>query len=94
MLNDPSPHRTSACPVHFLWDGRGKGRALVRGAFLALLVAGMCFTAGRWLRMDALEMVATAVAALAGAAWLVGQGITVVVAREMKRELLEKRAAR
>lgn len=40
MIADPTPHRVSACPVHFLWDGRGGGRTLVRLGFLGLVVAG------------------------------------------------------
>jgi hypothetical protein len=39
---DPSEERVSACPVHFLWDGRGKGRALVRFGFLGLAAAAAC----------------------------------------------------
>lgn len=92
MLHDPSPHRTSACPVHFLWDGRGRGRALIRGAFLGFLVAGMCFTAGTWLRTEALETAGVVVASLSLLSWVVGQGFTFVIAREMKRELLARRA--
>ena len=39
---DPSEERVSACPVHFLWDGRGKGRVLVRFGFLGLAAAAAC----------------------------------------------------
>lgn len=39
---DPSEERVSACPVHFLWDGRGRGRSLVRFGFLGLAAAAAC----------------------------------------------------
>lgn len=91
MLHDPSPHRTSACPVHFLWDGRGKGRALIRAAFLGFLVAGMFFTAGKWLRFEALETAGGVVGLLSLLSWVLGQAFTFAIAREMKRELLAKR---
>jgi len=29
--------RISACPLHFLWDGRGSARKLVRFGFMALM---------------------------------------------------------
>ena len=39
-LAGQSPRRESGCPVHFIWDGQGVGRPLVRGGFLAILLAG------------------------------------------------------
>lgn len=92
MLHDPSPHRTSACPVHFLWDGRGRGRALIRGAFLGFLLAGMCFTLGTMLREDALETAGVVVVALSALSWTVGQGFTFAIARQMRREMAARRA--
>lgn len=72
-LIDPTPHRVSACPVHFLWDGRGRGRAFVRGGFLGLLAAGTIATGGLLLRVDAVVTAGQLVAGVALAAWLVGQ---------------------
>ena len=33
--------RISACPVHFLWDGRGSARMLVRIGFMAIILGLM-----------------------------------------------------
>ncbi|MDA0712888.1 MAG: hypothetical protein O2897_02760 [bacterium] len=35
---------TSACPVHFLWDGNGSGRRIVRFgfAFIILALSAVC----------------------------------------------------
>lgn len=93
MLNDPSPHRTVACPVHFLWDGRGRGRALVRAGFLGFLLAAMCFTLGTMTRIAAVETAGVVVLSLAALSWGVGQLLTLVVARQMKREMAQRRAA-
>jgi hypothetical protein len=68
-LIDPTPRRVSACPVHFLWDGRGRGRTFVRSGFLGLLAGGMLATAG--------AVTAGRVAlGCAFAAWLVGQALS------------------
>jgi hypothetical protein len=36
--------RESACPVHFVWEGRGAGRPLVRLGFLGLTAWGAAFS--------------------------------------------------
>lgn len=50
MIHDPSPHRVSACPVHFIWDGRGRGRTFVRLGFLGVLAAGAVGSGAKLLR--------------------------------------------
>lgn len=82
---DPSVQRVSACPVHFLWDGRGRGRTLVRAGFLGFLVAGMLLTMGSMLRLDGLTTAALVVVATAGASWLAGQVVTWRTARHEPR---------
>jgi hypothetical protein len=81
MLNDPTPQRVSACPVHFIWDGRGRGRGLVRGGFLGLIVAGMVGTLSA---MSHSELMRTGAMVVLGASLLsysLGQAISFVVAR-------------
>ena len=72
-LADPTPERVSACPVHFLWDGRGKGRALVRAGFLGFLLAAMLAFAGKLMRMDVATTAALVVVSGAGLVYLAGQ---------------------
>lgn len=76
MIHDPSPHRTSGCPVHFLWDGRGRGRIFVRSGFLGLVLAGAVGTGGTLLRAPEAGALALTLLALAGAAWGVGQALS------------------
>ena len=80
-LADPTPERVSACPVHFVWDGRGKGRVFVRTGFLGLLIAAMFGTAAQMTRAPALLDVAAIVVAMAAAAYLVGQALSFVAKR-------------
>lgn len=94
MLHDPSPHPTSACPVHFLWDGRGKGRALVRLGFLGFLLAAMLMTLGTMARQSSLDTAGTVALVAAAALWTAGQGFTFVVGRQAKRQLALRRAGR
>ena len=75
-LVDPTPRRVSACPVHFLWDGKGRGRTFVRSGFLGLLAAGAIGYGGAWAHVPALVVVGQVVAGCAIAAWLVGQAMT------------------
>lgn len=83
-LADPSLERVSACPVHFIWDGRGNGRVLVRSGFLGFLAAGMLATAGRLAHVEPALTSAVGVAAVAAGAWLVGQGISWLTARRLE----------
>jgi hypothetical protein len=73
--------RESACPVHFVWDGRGVGRPLVRAGFLLFLLAGTLVTAATMLH-SAMLRDGAALAGIAGTlAWAAGQVGTVVVRR-------------
>ncbi len=92
MLHDPNPHRTGACPVHFIWDGRGYGRVFVRSGFLGFLLAAMCFTLGTMMRLPPLETAGVVVLSLAATSWALGQLISGVVARQVKREMVARRA--
>lgn len=94
MLHDPSPHQVSSCPVHFLWDGRGTGRVLVRAGFLGFLLAAMCFTLAVMARIPLLETAGTVVIALAALSWTAGQGFTFVIARQQRREVSAKKSER
>jgi hypothetical protein len=81
MLHDPTPHRVSACPVHFLWDGRGHGRVLVRAGFLGFLLAGMALSLSRWLFAPQVKTVGLVVALGAAALWGAGQLATFLTDR-------------
>lgn len=41
---DAGLKRTSACPVHFVWDGVGIGRPMVRWGLMAIAGAGALWT--------------------------------------------------
>ena len=65
--------RTSACPVHFLWDGVGMGRWPVRLAFWLFCAVGVAFSGARAFHLP-VPQDALAVATMAlGALWTVGQ---------------------
>lgn len=85
MLNDPTPHRTSACPVHFLWDGKGRGRLFVRSGFLGLIVAGMFGTGATLMRASEVGPIALAILGLAGASWTFGQILSFLAAPRAPR---------
>ncbi|MBM4280198.1 MAG: hypothetical protein FJ137_05385 [Deltaproteobacteria bacterium] len=66
--------RESGCPVHFVWDGNGRGRPFVRVGFLLALVAG---AASSWAAMThGSTTVAGALGAAAAASWALGQVLT------------------
>ncbi len=69
---DPTPHRVSACPVHFIWDGRGRGRTLVRAGFLAALLAFGLSMLSQIVHVNVLGTAALAIGALGLAAWCAG----------------------
>lgn len=71
---DTSVQRESACPVHFIWDGNGYGRPLVRVGFMLMLVAGASLTMSRVVP----EATAFGKGALLVAVglWLLGQVVT------------------
>ncbi len=80
-LSDPTPERVSACPVHFLWDGRGRGRALVRSGFLGFLAAILLGLAARTVHVELLMSAAAVVAACAAAVYFAGQGASFLARR-------------
>jgi hypothetical protein len=73
---DTSLRRESNCPVHFVWDGNGLGRPVVRIGFLLLLVAGGALSAGLMLHAPAVTGVGRVVAVVALATWGLGQVLT------------------
>jgi len=85
MINDPTPHRVSACPVHFIWDGQGQGRMFVRAGFMGFVVAGMIGTGGSALHVEGMRSVALAVLGVAAASWSIGQVLTRMTARRFAR---------
>lgn len=72
--------RESGCPVHFLWDGSGRGRPFVRAGFMGLLVAGALATAAimRVPGLPDLREAASWTATLSGVAWALGQVLRLV----------------
>jgi hypothetical protein len=78
---DTSVRRESACPVHFVWDGNGAGRPVVRVGFLLLLLASMVVAAGAALHLATVIAAGKLGVAVAGGVWLCGQGLTKLAAR-------------
>jgi hypothetical protein len=66
--------RESGCPVHFVWDGNGRGRPFVRIGFLLALLAGALASAAALLHQP--SMPSLVVGAVAGGLWLLGQVLT------------------
>lgn len=85
---DPSLERTSACPVHFLWDARGHGRVWVRLGFLGLVGAGALASASALMRLPALAQAGALVAATSGLAWLAGHAVSLVERRRRRTSRL------
>jgi len=81
MHVDTRPQQVSACPVHFIWDGRGKGRPFVRAGFMGFLATGMAFTAFAATRSPALWTTFVAVASLSGASYGLGQLLSFMTTR-------------
>lgn len=73
MKIDPTAQRVSSCPVHFIWDGRGIGRPLVRYGFLGLVAAAILATGAVAFRADALHAAGIWVLTAAGASYALGQ---------------------
>ncbi len=72
-LKDISWRRISACPVHFLWDGRGVARRLVRFGFAAIILAMSFKTADRLWPHLGLDQVAAPALMFGGLLWGYGQ---------------------
>ncbi len=70
---DTSVRRESACPVHFVWDGNGYGRPVVRVGFMMLLVGALLTTAGFFVGGVVIGKPLVLVAAIV---WLLGQVLT------------------
>lgn len=87
MLQDHNPARVSACPVHFIWDGRGRGRTLVRAGFLGVLAAFVAFTGALALRVDVMHTAGLAIGVAALASWGIGQGVSYFEAQRYKASL-------
>ena len=75
MLNDPTPRRVSSCPVHFIWDGQGKGRMFVRAGFITFLGAMVLATGERAMVTD-LGSVPRTLLMVSAVAWVTGQLLT------------------
>lgn len=64
----------------------------MRAGFLGFLLAAMLFTLSTMTRASTMETVGVVVLAIAAVSWSVGQAFTLLVARQMKRELVARRA--
>jgi len=84
MIEDQADHRVSACPVHFIWDGLGKGRMFVRWGFFGLVLGFALLTLGRWLHVAPLATAATTVFTIAGATYLLGQLLSALVKMRLR----------
>lgn len=72
---DPTPQRVSTCPVHFIWDGKGRGRSLVRAGFLGVLLASALTLLALVLHIDVLRQAGALTAAASAASWLSGHAL-------------------
>ena len=85
MLNDPTPHRVSSCPVHFIWDGRGTGRVFVRAGFLMLIVGFALLTGASATGLVVLKSPALCVLGVALVSSCLGQVLSFILARTAAR---------
>lgn len=76
MIIDISLRRESNCPVHFIWDGNGLGRPLVRLGFLLAVITGALLMMALMIHDDAVHAGARFVAVAAAVTWLSGQLLT------------------
>jgi hypothetical protein len=76
MFTDISVRRESNCPVHFVWDGNGLGRPVVRLGFLLALVAGAAMSAGVMFASRTTTSIGATVGIVAGVTWALGQLLT------------------
>ena len=76
MIYDPNPNHVSACPVHFIWDGRGKGRIFVRMGFMGFILTAMAAVLGFGLRMAVAQDIAMGIGIAAVSLWGLGQLLT------------------
>jgi hypothetical protein len=67
--------RESGCPVHFVWDGAGMGRPIVRFGFMLLLAAGLWITAAALWPQAALRVSSPWVLGAAVGVWGLGQAV-------------------
>ncbi len=77
--------RESACPVHFIWDGAGPGRWLVRLGFLGATAWGTAYFGALVFRFNgALPYIGWAAIPVA-TSWVVGQVLSMVAKQRRKR---------
>lgn len=94
MFTDISLRRESTCPVHFVWDGNGVGRPVVRLGFLLILITGTLMSAGLMFASKPTTALGLQVGIAAAVIWGVGQVLTrVSVAVGRRRGTLPARLA-
>ena len=81
-LRDARAENISACPVHFIWDGRGMGRLPVRIGFMGFVVGAMLYTSQIALRMDVLSTLASWTFMGSLASYAVGQVLSAWAKRQ------------
>jgi hypothetical protein len=85
MIEDQAEHRVSSCPVHFIWDGLGRGRMWVRWGFFGLIFALATLVLGRWIHVATLEQAGSVFAGVACGIYLIGQALSGVVRLQLRR---------
>lgn len=73
---DTSLRRESNCPVHFVWDGNGVGRPVVRLGFLMVLAGGLLVTGTEMLHLEAAAGPARMFLLAGVVVWALGQILT------------------
>lgn len=76
--------RESACPVHFIWDGAGRGRWWVRMGFLGATAWGTLFFGAHVFRVTSVLPYVGWLGVPVAASWLLGQALTAVDKRRRR----------
>ena len=84
-LAQHGPLRESGCPVHFIWDGHGVGRPLVRSGFLGILLAGALMSGSSMPALHALAAPGLWSMTAAIGVWAAGQAFSALAKWRLRR---------